>query len=999
MRPSSAPDRHAWLAIVAALALVASACASGAAGDDAADTVIGPAVLDPDDPEVADPWGDGLTRVVVRWDDDAAPPPADGPSRLRAATGEHFEDVDPSHPLAGTPSEPAPADEPRPAPSTSLPEPSTPEVSAPGEVVDDHPLLDQDGVVSVVAGGDGYYQVTADLEVDEVLALPGVRGGWREQVATISADPMRGDEWYLDDTAGVAAPELWDRADGSGIVVAIIDTGVDLSHPDLVANLWTNDGEICGNGIDDDGNGYRDDCNGWDFVNGDADPSDDHGHGTHVAGTVAATADNDLGVAGVAPGARIMPLKVLNSRGSGGFFGVAQAIRYAVDHGADVINLSLGAVGARSFYMEDALNHSTRADVLVVAAAGNNAGDNDVQPVYPASYPHPNLVSVGASTQADAVAWFSNYGATSVDVFAPGDNILSTYPGGRYARMRGTSMASPVAAGVAAQLLSLDPSATVGTITDALLRGTTPGDAYAGRSVTGGRVHAPGAAELLVPGVGFDVSGLLGLEADVAAPISAEPVVHPSSDLDTSNTSVRATLLIDHDGQVRTVARHDLLVDGAPASTDDEGRVLGQVRADAPTLDLELALPAGRYGLLLELVDDAGQRVGLAGLTGFEVVGEPDPTPTTTTVPASPTTTTPDDGGDGGPTPAPTTTTTPDSGGGGGTTPAPTTTTTPSGGGGGGGGTPTVTTIPTVDPGAPTTTTPSGGGGSTSPTTPTSPTTSPTTTAPSSPTTTPGSGGGTSPTPTTPATTTPPTTGAPTTTAPGGGGGTPTTTIPPIGTEPSVGEIAISAVSPNAGSIAGGDTVVITGGDFGTQPTVLFGDRPATVLVNIAGVQLLVTTPTAPAGAVDVVVSDGSRTGTLPNGFLYLDPSGGSPGSPSTPTTTVPVPDGGAPTTTTPGDSTPSITIPDVTTTTTPVDDGGGTTPTTSTTTPSGGGTVPTTEAPDVTAPSTTVPSIVTGPGGISIGLLPTDLADLGLTSADLVASTCIADPCAAAMR
>ncbi|MDF1553162.1 MAG: S8 family serine peptidase, partial [Deferrisomatales bacterium] len=230
--------------------------------------------------------------------------------------------------------------------------------------------------------------------------------------------------------ADIDADLAWDVTTGEGdVVVAVIDTGLDFAHPDLAANLWTNPGEIPGNGVDDDGNGYVDDVHGWDFVEDDNAPypNDANGHGTHVAGTIAAVGNDDTGVAGVSWGARILPLRYLDAYGYGPTSDAILAIEYASAMDARVINNSWGGGGFNQALL-DAINASP---AVVVCSAGNSGADTDAVPHYPGAYPSPNIVTVAATDQDDGLAPFSNYGATSVDLGAPGTNIYSAAPGRR----------------------------------------------------------------------------------------------------------------------------------------------------------------------------------------------------------------------------------------------------------------------------------------------------------------------------------------------------------------------------------------------------------------------------------------------------------------------------------------------------------------------------------------------------------------------------------------
>jgi len=241
-------------------------------------------------------------------------------------------------------------------------------------------------------------------------------------------------------------------ATGSGVIVAVVDSGVDYNHEDLANNMWVNTGETPNNGIDDDGNGYIDDYHGYDFIGSlyttiapDNDPQDEAGHGTHVAGIIAAE-NNALGVRGVATGVKIMPVKVLDIQGTGFDSDIVSGIEYAVDNGANIINLSLGSSTA-SNALKAGIDYAVAHNVLVVAAAGNEYSFS--KPSYPAAYD--SVVSVGAITEDGFKADFSNWG--KVDVVAPGDDINSTIPGNLYARYSGTSMASPFVAGVAALVM------------------------------------------------------------------------------------------------------------------------------------------------------------------------------------------------------------------------------------------------------------------------------------------------------------------------------------------------------------------------------------------------------------------------------------------------------------------------------------------------------------------------------------------------------------------
>jgi len=297
-------------------------------------------------------------------------------------------------------------------------------------------------------------------------------------------DPRFGEMYGLDNTgqtggtpdADIDAPEAWDIAFGSSsVVVADLDSGMELTHPDLAANLYTNPGEIPGNGVDDDGNGFVDDVHGWDFRDNDNNPSDPSfvcaSHGTHTAGTVGAVGNNGIGVTGVAQQVKIMPLRAFFASL---IFCTAQdsdlieAIGYMALMRVPISNNSWGG-GPFSQATQDAIG---RTRMLFVTSAGNSSSNNDTAPAYPASYPLENILAVAATDHNDALASFSNFGLNSVDVAAPGVNILSTIRGGGYGQLSGTSMSSPHVAGAAAVLLGDDPGLTPHELRYRLMKGT-----------------------------------------------------------------------------------------------------------------------------------------------------------------------------------------------------------------------------------------------------------------------------------------------------------------------------------------------------------------------------------------------------------------------------------------------------------------------------------------------------------------------------------------------
>ncbi len=319
--------------------------------------------------------------------------------------------------------------------------------------------------------------------------------------------------------ADIDAPEAWDiTLGGNGIVVAVIDSGVDYTHPDLAGNMWMNPGEIAGDGIDNDSNGFTDDVYGWDFYDNDNDPLDELYHGTHVAGIIAADA-NSLGVVGVGWETQIMALKVGGDDSTISSAAAISALNYASmmreTYGVNVVlsNNSWGG-GGYNQTLRDAIEASGNAGMLFIGAAGNGGLDgigdnNDVYDYYPSGYSLDNIIAVAATNDDDGRAGFSNYGATTVDLGAPGVGILSTFPtyitdqmslyglSTDYETISGTSMATPHVSGVAALIWATTPASSYQSIRGAIFAGVDPVASMSGITVTGGRLNALGALQNL----------------------------------------------------------------------------------------------------------------------------------------------------------------------------------------------------------------------------------------------------------------------------------------------------------------------------------------------------------------------------------------------------------------------------------------------------------------------------------------------------------------------
>ena len=319
--------------------------------------------------------------------------------------------------------------------------------------------------------------------------------------ATAPNDPYYtgGSLWHLHNTgqtsgladADLDGPEAWDTMNSAGdVVIAIVDTGVRYTHEDLAANMWVNPGEIPDNGKDDDGNGFIDDVYGINAVTNTGDPWDTLGHGTEVAGIAGAHGNNGVGVTGVSWRVKIMACRFFDDAGNASVSDAIQCIDYARTKGARVINASFGSAGySYSFYT--AINSCRSAGIVFVAAAGNDSGNNDAAPYYPASYDLDNIVAVAATTRADALAEYSNYGATSVDLGAPGSAITTTDASSdsAFTLGSGTSYAAPVVTGAFALMRARYPAETYKQLIDRVLEATDPLPGLSGKCMSGGRLN------------------------------------------------------------------------------------------------------------------------------------------------------------------------------------------------------------------------------------------------------------------------------------------------------------------------------------------------------------------------------------------------------------------------------------------------------------------------------------------------------------------------------
>jgi len=322
-----------------------------------------------------------------------------------------------------------------------------------------------------------------------------------EPTETLPNDPMFKDQWALKNggenggkaNADIGAIKAWLKTQGSSeVVVAVLDSGVDYTHPDLVSNMWMRPDKVPA--YRDNELGNINDLHGFNAEGNQGDPMDDNGHGTHCAGIIGAEGDNNEGIAGINWNVEIMPLKFMGRGGFGTTKDAIEAINYAIDRKQNgvnvrVISASWGSTGY-SKALEDAIRAAGEAGILFVAAAGNNGTSNDKSPHYPSNYNLPNLLSVASLDRTDSLSSFSNFGTKTVHIAAPGRDILSTWLGDDYREASGTSMATPYVAGTAALILSLEPKLSVEKLRERLLKSVDKVDYLSGKVESGGRLNA-----------------------------------------------------------------------------------------------------------------------------------------------------------------------------------------------------------------------------------------------------------------------------------------------------------------------------------------------------------------------------------------------------------------------------------------------------------------------------------------------------------------------------
>jgi subtilisin family serine protease len=447
--------------------------------------------------------------------------------------------------------------------------------------------------------------------------VAGIEPDFAIRPTAVPDDPSFTDQWGLRNTGqsggsrggDIAAVAAWDVTTGSrSVVVAVIDSGFDYTHPDLAANAWRNPGEVPGDGLDNDGNGFVDDVHGWDFANDDADPMDDDGHGTHVAGTIGAVGDNGVGVTGVSWQVSIMGLKFLDAEGSGSISDAIAAISYATrmrrEFGVNVVATNNSWGGAdRSLALRAAIAEGGAAGILFVTAAGNDGVNGDRRANYPANEDLDAVIAVTATNRSNRLPAFATYGPVHVDLAAPGAAIRSTVPGGGYATFSGTSMAAPHVTGTIALLATANPAASATAIRGAILSTTRPLAALAGKTVTGGLLDAAAAVR--------------AIRGDVPPP-PPPPVVRPARDV--GDTIAKAYAIPRQEsGAIRVAAR---VGDGSLGLRDVDLYRIKLAAGQSITIDVDARslVASSTLDSVLRLFNAAGRQL----TSNDDAAGSPD---------------------------------------------------------------------------------------------------------------------------------------------------------------------------------------------------------------------------------------------------------------------------------------------------------------------------------------------------------------------------------------
>lgn len=485
-------------------------------------------------------------------------------------------------------------------------------------------LENTEGVVSVQELYNGQVLVATSLTLAEVEALPGVTS--IEESAELPVayntpyepnDPMfKTYGWSLKNTGSnaynqtaiagvdVNAPAAWSVTQGQDTIIAVIDTGFDSDHPDLVGSLWNNPTEDCGT-VDTNKNGKAGDCHGWNFYTNSSniDNGSQGSHGTTVSGVAGARIDNNIGSAGLAPKTKIMPLVVGGGTSVNAVL-AAEAIRYAVDNGATVINASFGGAftGSAFTMLQDAVNYAESHDVLIVAAAGNDSGDRDASLSYPASFTNANVLTVGSTGASDVIAASSAYGQTNVDMFAPGELVYTTWNDGGFRLVSGTSIAAPHVAAAVALYKSANPSMSSLEIKNALMADSVKVDALKTKSVSGGRLTVGKLSNAGNPGnesLSYIFNSLNGVEGVIKPEVSFKT---------TAGQGVYAAkigLAMKYENEIWAVSGQEINLDGQKVVTNDKGEAVftlgDKTYLTGTVLNPEINLHAGEYGLIVQV--------------------------------------------------------------------------------------------------------------------------------------------------------------------------------------------------------------------------------------------------------------------------------------------------------------------------------------------------------------------------------------------------------------